>query len=142
MRTISEGYVKASDPLDMIKKDPNKDYIIVSNKPINGQGYQGYETQVDYFQHAKGYEVESDVDRKYLPNRELVVMSIDKKERQARDERGRQETFSTLDPSTTAEHFGSHAEVSMTRNDFGSDQWNRSKPKQRGRPKKNVSFNG
>jgi hypothetical protein len=137
MKTLSEGILRSPNPLDNITKDPDYHYITASKQLLE---YKGYESQADYFE-GLGYEV-VDVDRKFLPNKNIVVMQIPKKTWQARQDAGVQETLASLDPSVSSAGFGAHPEVKMTQNEFGSQQWARQSKRRPGRPKKATNPNG
>lgn len=139
MRTLSEGYAQV-DPLKKLAKDPERHYILASSSNFGGEGYMGYSTQVDYFE-AMGY-VREEADPKLITHKDMVLMSISKKEREKRNKMGVQETLGTLH-SQSEDNFlqGESGEIKITRNEFDSKQWSRGKPKRRGRPPK-VQLNG
>ena len=115
--SVTERRRRSSDPLDYIEKDPNKHYILASKQTGEAHEYKGFSSQADYFKLARGYEVDTTVDKKLLKNANMVLMTIDKAEKEEWDQEGIVDTNAILSDSTTdIDISGGDPEIQVTDN--------------------------
>ena len=117
--STTERRRRSVDPLDYLEKDPNLHYIRVSKQTGENHEYKGFASQADYFSMARGFTVATDVDRKILPNSNMVIMTIPKSEKEAWDNEGTEDTNAVLDGDAVTmdnDISGGDPEIKITEN--------------------------